>query len=570
MTHHNHRPDKWNTSSSTFYPGPQPVQSMAPQGPGALYSGLLECPLTTRVRKNIQANYVVKTTGSCGDLTIDTAAECYAAVAKLLPKGTAITSTAVTNATMARGCSVEQHAPNGGVVAIFNRGGAAPAETAAAAAVTCGTAPTSVTGATSSLVNLTLSLSALTNEARISMSGPAGVWFGVGFNAQQMSDEPWAIIVDGTSAGAVTERKLVDQKAGTQLKATVTVISNDVVDNVRTVKLTRSLKGATADYYTFQVDGASSQLPFINAVGSGPDFAYHKVKAPSMLTLLPVAEPACVCQGKPMPFGDGSCKGTITYVATNQTIDSGTGTVNFNNECAPDPLSQLRSQKNPTCDLRTYTGGQLSCHHMWSLLDADQEIPWPSQPLEYRFKFRFWYQQYTPATPTPSHKAIGGGWGSNVGAGGGGLGAEFDVPKCAAGVPGCSVGSDGTWVHTVIGIQTVPSRDSGELVAAHMHCHAPTCLSMSIANNATGEMICESVPTYGGNNPMQPHPKKDKSGKFQEDGFLAVPPCLWGSPKHGLEPSPKIAGTTLRIVKRSNATWGHHGEMAHGQFYYAN
>ena len=48
------------------------------------------------------------------------------------------------------------------------------------------------------------------------------------------------------------------------------------------------------------------------------------------------------------------------------------------------------------------------------------------------------YQEYK-ASP-PSHAAISGGWGSNLGAGGGGLGAEFDVPKCAEGMMGCRKG----------------------------------------------------------------------------------------------------------------------------------
>ena len=79
--------------------------------------------------------------------------------------------------------------------------------------------------------------------------------------------------------------------------------------------------------------------------------------------------------------------------------------------------SDLLEMQNPTCDLRTYRGGQIACHHMrpdrkqairgvlaiglrarrqttlahrWSLLDADQEIPWRDQPLEYSLKFRFW------------------------------------------------------------------------------------------------------------------------------------------------------------------------------------
>jgi hypothetical protein len=117
----------------------------------------------------------------------------------------------------------------------------------------------------------------------------------------------------------------------------------------------------------------------------------------------------------------------------------------------------------------------------------------PDKKLEYHFKFRFWYQPYNETTK--SHKSISGGWGSNLGAGGGGLGAEFDVPKCAEGVKGCSKGADGSWVHTVVGIQRPSTHPGSQLVAAHMHCHAPTCLSMSIANNATGEMICEQRPS---------------------------------------------------------------------------
>ena len=39
---------------------------------------------------------------------------------------------------------------------------------------------------------------------------------------------------------------------------------------------------------------------------------------------------------------------------------------------------------------------------------------------------------------------------------------------------------------------------SGKLVAAHFHCHAPTCLSMTLYNNKTGEVICREEPIYGG------------------------------------------------------------------------
>jgi hypothetical protein len=32
---------------------------------------------------------------------------------------------------------------------------------------------------------------------------------------------------------------------------------------------------------------------------------------------------------------------------------------------------------------------------MWSLLDAEQDIPWPDQPLVFHHKYRYWVQPYT-------------------------------------------------------------------------------------------------------------------------------------------------------------------------------
>ena len=46
--------DKMNITGSKFAPGPEPKHSLAPRGPDALYSGLLECPLTDKVQKTIQ------------------------------------------------------------------------------------------------------------------------------------------------------------------------------------------------------------------------------------------------------------------------------------------------------------------------------------------------------------------------------------------------------------------------------------------------------------------------------------------------------------------------------------
>jgi len=218
----------------------------------------------------------------------------------------------------------------------------------------------------------------------------------------------------------------------------------------------------------------------------------------------------------------------------------------------------MLKQRNPICDVRTYPGGQTSCHHMWSLLDANQPIPWTSQPLEYSIKFRFWYQTFNRSYHTNVLRTT---WGiaSPV---------EYEVPKCREGLEACTPTPDGGWLHTITGTFT----GGGKLVAAHFHCHAPTCISMqmfecasgtTVCNNATGKLLCREDPLYGGTGVID-------LPKFDEDGFIAQPPCLWGSREDGLEPPPDVTGKVLGTVKHSNAKYGHHGEMAWQQMYYTD
>lgn len=54
------------------------------------------------------------------------------------------------------------------------------------------------------------------------------------------------------------------------------------------------------------------------------------------------------------------------------------------------------------------------CKHMWSLLDADQEQPWPDQPLTYYQKYRFYFQEYKPRFHVVSFPRIS--WGIAAGA----------------------------------------------------------------------------------------------------------------------------------------------------------
>ena len=539
--------DTWNRDKmdldgpvgQPFVTGPVPRTSMAP--PGATYSGLLECPLTTRITKVYQSDAKLQSSGTCAHASTQ-ADECFTEAKAALGQVATTAKTATgSDATKPAGCSASMVGKE--IEIYFNT---------AKQGAPCGSSKGTVGGSFDSLTSVEVSIDATKDLATITATGPSADWFGIGFGAQAMKQDPWAIIMEGT--GNVTERKLADQSPGELLPSTVTVVSNTVADGERTVVMTRALKGKTADYFTF--DAQVSTIPMINAIGGTPKLAFHKNKDPVTLSLLPVGGGgACVCQGSPAPFG--SKKGKLHYNPTNQTGERGAdGEVSFGNNCAPAPRTVLLEQKNPTCDIRSYVGGQTACHHMWSLLDADQDIPWPDQPLEYHLKVRFWVQPYNASYHTPvSHHAT---WGiaSPV---------EYDVPKCGPGIPGCSAvpgssnpnGAEGKeWIHTIEGV----FGGGGNLSVAHFHCHAPTCLSMKMTNNATGEVICEERPIYGGTG------KLDEK-RFDETGYILQPPCVWGKAEHGLEAPIDTTGMTLRTVKTANATAGHHGEMAWQQMF---
>ena len=112
----------------------------------------------------------------------------------------------------------------------------------------CGSGATLLTGAANDTavgVSLSLELDVARDTATITLTGPGGVWFGVGFNASAMKDGPWAVVVDGGSVEKVSEHKLADQggpPTTTELKPSLKVISNEVKNNVRTVVVTRALK----------------------------------------------------------------------------------------------------------------------------------------------------------------------------------------------------------------------------------------------------------------------------------------------------------------------------------------
>jgi len=394
------------------------------------------------VHKAIDGGYTIgKAGGYCAHAVL-TPSECYGAARATLGTNLRYVHHAAPSPggdeRLPAGCSAVADAANASVVHVtFNDvSSSGSANTSAApcgggAGGTGGGAASShlqLAGGGASLVDVQMAVDVKARSVTLTLRGPAGVWFGVGFNASAMKDAPWAIIVEpnnsnGNGAGidgngngidgngidgngidgngngngidgnddavAVSERRLADQGPGTLLPPTLELLSSSVVDGQRTIVLRRPLAAGSTG---FAFPSTAGVLPFVNAVGSGAEFAYHRAKDLGTFSLLPVAGTsgganasgvegvggACVCAAAARPFGAG--QGTFSYAAnTSQPADVGGGSVRFGNVCGAPNSLDLLEQRNPTCDARSYAGGQLTCHHMWSLLDADQVVmPPPS------------------------------------------------------------------------------------------------------------------------------------------------------------------------------------------------
>jgi len=553
--------DTWNRNMNnhTYLPGPLPTSSRIPQDAG--YNGLLECPCGDRFPFEWGMTYAIDE-GGCHGLqqqktkckaAIQNATECFTAVEYVI-KGFQYNKHSTDDESLPSGCtgSLDEE---GKVQAVWNM---ATVRTSEKTKTDQETEVTHLVGVSLGLVNMTVAMdpsSESTTSVQLKLRGPADKWFGVGFGSISMclhmegeecpGGGPYAIIVSGDK---VEERKLDYHGPGIVLDSTITVHSNHVEDGIRTVRLSRPMNGPTDKHYTF--DASSSSIPLIMAKGCSLKFAQHCGHGPNQINLLPVNTPKKLCQSGIQGSIDGE---------------------QFNNDrCAPFPTSELLEQSNPTCHVQTYTGGLQCCRHGRSLLDKAQEIPWQDQPLEYYLKFRFYFEEYkkpSHASESPSHQQLLRlYWQTEAHA------VEYDIVQCRDGTPPSEC------VHTITArwkvrdmINDCPIHDASyctgkgstdssktegvKLILAGPHCHAPSCLSMDLYNADTGQLLCHVEPNHGSG-----------KGLYDEDGFLTIPPCLWGDASDGLmEPQLLSLDTTLMSIKRNNSTLPHTGEMASWQ-----
>ena len=380
------------------------------------------------------------------------------------------------------------------------------------------------------------------------------MFVGVAFNATKMADRPAAIIVDGH--GAVREYRLGLHTAGTPLPTQVEVRSNRVAGDVRTVVLARAFKGATTAQFSFAA--ANAVLPFIDAVGSGPEYAFHKAMSSSTLVLAQVAVPNCLL-GEEVTFG--STQGEIVYThddGTTETLRGGVG------RCSNSTPSDLIPTRNARCDLTTYAGGLSCCHHKWLLTDREQRARIKDDDLlKFRMKVRIWWQHYRPATATTkaSHQQLYRMYHSIAG--------EYDTTKQTPSHSRIDVDSNNVQTNVfkfkvqdlvrfgntrteTFDVPFPTKNETGiKLLYLNGHCHAAACLQFDLYNDDTGELICRQLGRMG----KTARPPASGPNEFDERGYVRLYPCLYGDPGSGLPAPPFLSfNTTLRSVKVTNAT----------------
>jgi hypothetical protein len=495
-------------------------------------------------------------------------------------------------------------------------------------------------------VNATVVLNTTSRMATIALKGPylerkkssnnnntavdddhddGDVWFAIGLGADSMcirmeADEctkggPYAIVVlppndnnsnnttnnttSSTTTSTVVERKLDYHGAGRILSPpdntngiegsdgySLTVLSNeiefdeDVQRRRRVVRLLRPLQGPTDAHYSFREDELHKKsLKIILAKGCSRSTHFGKH-----------------CGHQSPLNGVSFARVDALQEIVRDGLEGRLGTKPFRKNCLDEPYGDLVKQNNPTCRLETYRGGLSCCVHDQFLLDAHQTVPWRDQLLEYRLKYRFYYQDYVPAKPaeptatamrtttgsTPSHRDLERFyWVTEAGAG------EYDVPECQ------TPETQESCVHTITSRWKVsdfagsddPTITGIELIYAGPHCHAPVCKSLELYDDDTGRLLCSVEPLRGkGRRNSAVSTNHNNNGtisfgafateeKYDEEGFIAIPPCLWSHNGHrgngdddGLPPPTFLSfNTTLLSIKRANNTYSHTGEMASWQ-----
>ena len=497
-------------NQSKFVAGILPRKSAAP--PNATYSGLLECPCTTRIHKTINHAYDISLNHSCLKNIVNYSV-CLEE-ARLLGGNYSGNISLIHNTSYPQGCFYRRSL--GGYLSgvYYNQ-----VNTTRSCGGNYGEYYAEIFQ--DSVTNITVQMNMTNSEFVLTLVGNSANWFGIAFGAHTMADLPYSIIVDGY--GSVFEQKLGNHDQGQLLQSSITVQENSVINGVRTVKIVRNNVGVNPNYY-YSFSPNSPNIPILLAVGSTPGFKYHKFRGTNNLFLSAIEGNTCIC-------------------------DEGTGGkingLGFSKNCRPEPYGDLIQDHNPSCFIETYQGGQSCCHHKNVLLDADQVQP--THEMTYSLRFRFWFQEYYGQKQLERFyyqtEAYSG---------------EYDVTQCERGTP------PEDCIHSItarfqgrdmVNHQLTKNSKGFKLIYLAPHCHAATCIDMELYNSDTGDLICRVVGIMG----------EGTNASYDEEGYIKLNPCLFGEDEGLLEPQMFRWDSNFTSIKRANNTYTHYGEMASWQ-----
>jgi hypothetical protein len=496
-------------NQTKFVAGILPKEAASP--PNAVYSGLLECPCTTRIHKEMIHSYGVSLDEKCARPVFNESI-CLN-ISRSIGGIYNSNISRVNTSDLPSGCSYDKNLMGETTYIYINN---------FTSNIDCMNDYGEYLGEITrdSNTNVTVQFNMTATQFILTMKGNSNNWFGIAFGAHTMSDLPYSIIVDGY--GKVFEQKLGNHDQGKLLKTSINVKENIVIGGIRTVQIIRNNEGINSDYYSFSADNAN--IPILLAVGSTPDFKYHKFRGTNTLYLSALGGRTCVC--------DDGHGGSINGL-------------NFVKNCLPEPYGDLLLQRNPTCFIGSYQGGLSCCHHKNVLLDADQVQP--TDEMTYQLKFRFWFQELS------GHKKLERFYYQTEAYAG-----EYDIPKCEEGTP------PEDCIHSItahfqgrdmIDKNIIGNNKGFKLIYLAPHCHAPTCIDMELYNADTGDLICNVNGDLG----------KGTEDKYDEEGYIKLNPCLFGEDEGLLEPYLFKWDTNFTSIKRNNNTNAHYGEMASWQ-----
>lgn len=284
----------------------------------------------------------------------------------------------------------------------------------------------------------------------------------------------------------------------------------------------------------------------ITAIGSTPTFAYHKAETGGSIVILPTEVDSCICAPTSRSY--------LSYM--NQSAHEFEG---YN--CVDEPRSDMlrhgdgtgRNVSNAACKMQTYNGGLQCCTHQFFLTDVDQMSMIPDKTDRYFLKWRYYFQEYQPATATAaaSHRHLHH-WVFLID------NSVNDYEEDNAHYGTASIGKISAHLQAKdMGLEDVPKTFKGITpLVMTPHCHAPSCIREEFWNADTGEIICNMTAEYGST------VYGSTNNVFNEADYIAIPPCIYGDQAGLQKPFTLSPETNITAIKYFNNTYRHVGQMA--------